>query len=46
MVLRTALHRWELKPGDVVAYAGDQAHTYSNPGHEPAVAITVVRLAE
>ncbi len=45
-MLRTALHRWELAPGDVVTYAGDQPHTYSNPGTVPAVAITVIRLAE
>ena len=44
MLLRTAQHRWELHPGDVVAYAGDQAHTYSNPGQVPAVAITVIGL--
>lgn len=45
LVLRTARHRWTLNPGDVVAYAGDQPHTYSNPGGVVAVGITVVRLS-
>jgi quercetin dioxygenase-like cupin family protein len=37
--------RWELGPGDVVAFRGDQKHSYSNPGGAPAVGYSVVILA-
>lgn len=45
LVLRTLTQRWTLGPGDVVAYAGDQPHTYLNPGDAPAVAYTLIRHA-
>jgi transcriptional regulator with XRE-family HTH domain len=42
VALRTLSHRWELGPGDVVAYAGDQPHSYANHGESTAVAYTLV----
>lgn len=33
---------WTLKPGDVVAFPGDQKHAYRNPGSVPAVAYSVL----
>jgi transcriptional regulator with XRE-family HTH domain len=35
---------WRLKPGDVVAFRGDQNHGYRNPGREPAIAYSVLAL--
>jgi transcriptional regulator with XRE-family HTH domain len=35
----------ELGPGDVVAFQGDQPHTYSNPYRQPAVGYSVIALA-
>lgn len=40
--LTTAAERWQLRPGDVVAYRGDQPHGYTNPDDLPAVAYTVI----
>ena len=37
--------RWELAPGDVVVFRGDQRHAYANPGPTPAVGYSVVVLA-
>lgn len=37
--------RWTLEPGDVVAFRGDQRHSYSNPGIKAAVGYSVVVLA-
>ena len=37
--------RLELGAGDVAAFAGDQRHSYENPGRSPAVAFSVVTLA-
>ena len=37
--------RWELAPGDVVVFRGDQRHAYSNPGQTTAVGYSVVVLA-
>ena len=37
--------RFELGPGDVVVFRGDQRHSYRNPGRETAVAYSVVALA-
>ena len=34
-----------LSPGDVVAFRGDQRHSYHNPGRERAVAYSVIALA-
>ena len=36
---------WELAPGDVVVFRGDQKHAYTNPGDDEAVAYSVVLLA-
>lgn len=33
---------WDLSPGDVVAFRGDQKHSYRNPGRERAVAYSVI----
>ena len=37
--------RIELRPGDVAAFPGDQAHSYHNPGRQDAIAFSVVTLA-
>lgn len=36
---------WRLEAGDVVVFRGDQSHGYRNPGHEPAIAYSVIALA-
>lgn len=36
--------RFRLAPGDVVAFRGDQRHSYANPGGRPAVGYSVVLL--
>jgi transcriptional regulator with XRE-family HTH domain len=43
--LSVAGETWELKPGDVVVFRGDQKHGYRNPGLEMAVTYSVVSLA-
>jgi XRE family transcriptional regulator, regulator of sulfur utilization len=45
IVLVAAGERWELSHGDVVAFRGDQKHSYANPGASPAVGYSVVVLA-
>jgi XRE family transcriptional regulator, regulator of sulfur utilization len=45
LVLLASGERFELLPGDVVAFRGDQRHSYENPGRETAVAYSVVVLA-
>lgn len=42
VTLRTVGERFDLGPGDVAVYDGDQPHSYSNNGDGPAVAYTVV----
>ena len=37
--------KFELEPGDVVVFAGDQKHGYRNPGRSLAVAHSVVTFA-
>jgi transcriptional regulator with XRE-family HTH domain len=37
--------QFDLGPGDVVAFRGDQRHSYTNPGAKTAVAYSVVVLA-
>lgn len=37
--------RWELSPGDVVVFRGDQKHSYANAGDGVAVGYSVVTLA-
>jgi XRE family transcriptional regulator, regulator of sulfur utilization len=44
ITLLVAGQRWELKPGDVVVFQGDQRHSYLNPGAAPAVGYSVVVL--
>lgn len=37
---------WNLRAGDVIAFRGDQRHSYANPGtRRPAVGYSVVVLA-
>jgi len=42
--LSAAGERWQLEPGDVVVFRGDQRHGYKNPGRVPAVAYSAVSL--
>jgi XRE family transcriptional regulator, regulator of sulfur utilization len=45
IVLVAAGERWELGHGDVVAFRGDQRHSYTNPAGSPAIGYSVVVLA-
>jgi transcriptional regulator with XRE-family HTH domain len=45
VVLVAAGDTFELGPGDVVSFRGDQRHSYGNPGKSAAVAYSVVVLA-
>jgi transcriptional regulator with XRE-family HTH domain len=45
IVLVAAGERYELSPGDLVAFRGDQRHSYANPGSKVAVGYSVVALA-
>lgn len=45
VVLAVAGEQWTLGPGDVVAFRGDQRHSYTNRGTRAAVAYSVVVLA-
>jgi len=45
IVLVAAGERWVLAHGDVVAFRGDQRHSYMNPGPGAAVGYSVVVLA-
>ncbi len=45
IVLVAAGERFELAPGDLVAFHGDQRHSYANPGAKMAVGYSVVVLA-
>ena len=45
IVLVAAGERWHLHPGDVIAFRGDQRHSYGNPGTRAAVGYSVVVLA-
>ena len=44
IVLRAAGERFELGPGDVAAFQGDQRHSYENGGPGTAVGFSVVAL--
>jgi transcriptional regulator with XRE-family HTH domain len=44
IVLTAAGERYHLRPGDVVAFRGDQKHGYTNPGRAAAVGYSVVVL--
>jgi len=45
IVLHASGERWQLGPGDVVVFRGDQRHGYANPGGAVAVGYSVVVLA-
>lgn len=45
MVLVASGEEYRLEPGDVVAFRGDQRHSYTNPGAKVAVAYSVVVIA-
>jgi len=45
IVLVASGERFELSAGDVVAFRGDQRHSYGNPGKVKAIAYSVVILA-
>jgi quercetin dioxygenase-like cupin family protein len=45
IVLTASGERYELGPGDVVVFRGDQRHAYANPGGVTAVGYSVVVLA-
>jgi transcriptional regulator with XRE-family HTH domain len=45
IVLAAAGEQWQLQPGDVLSFRGDQKHSYSNPGDRVAVAYSVVLLS-
>ncbi len=45
IVLVAAGDTFELRPGDVVSFRGDQRHSYTNPGRKAAIAYSVVVLA-
>jgi transcriptional regulator with XRE-family HTH domain len=45
IVLSAAGERWHLRAGDVVAFRGDQRHSYANPGQGVAIGYSVVVLA-
>ncbi len=42
IVLVAAGETWTLAPGDLVAFRGDQRHSYTNPGDRVAVGYSVV----
>lgn len=44
ILLVAAGEKWELAPGDVVVFRGDQRHSYTNVGDEIAVGYSVVAL--
>lgn len=43
--LREADTKWQLGPGDVLVFRGDQKHSYYNPGGRDAIAYSVISLA-
>lgn len=45
LTLWAAGERFDLSPGDVAAFHGDQPHSYQNLGDSPAVGFSVVTLA-
>ena len=45
ILLAAAGERWHLRAGDVIAFRGDQRHSYANPGTRPAIGYSVVVLA-
>lgn len=45
LTLVVAGQKFELGPGDVVVFRGDQRHSYANPGESTAIGYSVVTLA-
>lgn len=45
LVLTVGGEAWTLDPGDLIAFRGDQKHSYHNPEDAPAVGYSVVILA-
>ena len=45
LVVRAAGERYDVSAGDVLAFQGDQPHSYANEGSARAVAFSVVTLA-
>ena len=45
LALTVAGETWPLRPGDVLAFRGDQRHSYANAGNGTAVGYSVVVLA-
>jgi transcriptional regulator with XRE-family HTH domain len=45
IVLVASGEEYRLEPGDIVAFRGDQRHSYANPAVKPAVAYSVVVIA-
>jgi transcriptional regulator with XRE-family HTH domain len=45
IVLVASGEEYRLAPGDVVAFRGDQRHSYTNPGTRSAVAYSIVIIA-
>lgn len=45
ITLAAAGEQWQLAPGDVVVFRGDQRHSYHNPAGKAAVGYSVVILA-
>jgi XRE family transcriptional regulator, regulator of sulfur utilization len=45
IALAVAGERWQLHAGDVIAFRGDQRHSYANPAQKVAVGYSVVVLA-
>jgi transcriptional regulator with XRE-family HTH domain len=46
IVLAAAGEKWALEAGDVLAFRGDQKHSYANPGAVPAVGYSAVLLVD
>lgn len=44
VVLAVAGESFRVGPGDVLVFRGDQRHSYTNPGRDPAVGYSVVLL--
>jgi transcriptional regulator with XRE-family HTH domain len=45
LLLVASGEEYRLAAGDVVAFRGDQRHSYANPGTKPAIAFSVVVIA-
>ncbi len=45
LTLMVSGERFDLEPGDVAAFPGDQAHSYHNRGGDTAIGFSVVTLA-